>query len=143
MFSKSCEYGLRAVIYIAQQSALENKVGLLEISEEINSPKPFTSKVLQRLTKSKIVTSLKGPYGGFTIEENQLNTIRLSAVVSLFDGDSIYTGCGLGLHKCNEKAPCPLHFKFVKIRDELKAMLENTTLKMLVDDMNTELFFLK
>ncbi len=143
MFSKSCEYGLRAIIYIAQQTTLKNKVGLQEVSEEINSPKAFTSKVLSRLTKSNTITSIKGPYGGFIIEEHRLDSITISDVVRVFDGDSIYTSCGMGLKKCNENAPCPLHFKFVKIRDELKAMLESTTLKMLVDDMNTALFFLK
>ena len=45
MFSKSCEYGLRAIIYIAQQTNLNNKVSLTTISEEIDSPQAFTAKI--------------------------------------------------------------------------------------------------
>ncbi|MCT4699910.1 RrF2 family transcriptional regulator [Tenacibaculum haliotis] len=143
MFSKSCEYGLRAIIYIAQQSAQDVKVSLATISEAINSPQAFTAKVLQQLTRNNIVKSIKGPYGGFVIEDNKMELIKLSDVVKILDGDAIYTGCGLGLSKCNEKSPCPLHFQFVEVRDKLKAMLNNTTLLMLVNDMNSDTFFLK
>ena len=118
-------------------------MSLITISEAINSPKAFTAKVLQKLTRNDIVKAIKGPYGGFVIESEKMETIRLSDVVTILDGDSIYTGCGLGLKKCNENSPCPLHFKFVEIREALKNMLESTTLKMLVADMNRDYFFLK
>ncbi len=142
MFSKSCEYGLRAVIFIAQQTTQNNKVSLSTISEEINSPQAFTAKILQQLTRNDIVKSIKGPYGGFTIEKEKMST-KLSEVVSVLDGDSIYTGCGLGLKQCDANSPCPLHFKFVEIRDSLRNMLENTSLKSVADDMNADLTILK
>ena len=52
MFSKACEYGIRASIYIAQQSLLDRKVSLKEISEAIESPTAYTSKILQKLTRN-------------------------------------------------------------------------------------------
>lgn len=128
MFSKSCEYGLRAVIFIAEQSSQDTKVGLKVIAKAIDSPEAFTAKVLQLLTKNDIVTSIKGPYGGFMIETSQLKKIKLSDVVSVLDGDSIYRGCGLGLKQCDENSPCPLHHKFIDIRENLREMLEGTTL---------------
>ncbi|QXP58903.1 RrF2 family transcriptional regulator [Olleya sp. HaHaR_3_96] len=142
MFSKSCEYGLRAVIFVAQQSSKGEKVGLITISEEINSPSAFTAKILQQLTKAHILTSIKGRYGGFFIEDNKMDT-KLSEIVSLLDGDAIYNGCGLGLKQCDANSPCPLHFKFIEIRDSLKAMLESTSLKALVDDLSLGAFILK
>lgn len=135
MFSKSCEYGLRAIIYIAQQTTQNRKVSLTTISEEINSPQAFTAKILQQLTKNNIVKSIKGPHGGFIIEPDKMQT-KISEVVFLFDGDSIYNGCGLGLKQCDEASPCPLHHKFIQIREDLKNMLENTTLEMLANEMN-------
>jgi Rrf2 family transcriptional regulator, iron-sulfur cluster assembly transcription factor len=143
MFSKSCEYGLRAVIFIAQQSLLDTKVSLFTISEAIDSPQAFTAKILQQLTRNNIVSSIKGPHGGFYIEMEAMKTLNLSAVVKVLDGDDIYTGCGLGLKQCNEDKPCPLHFKFVDIREKLKYMLENTTLIMLANDMELDIFHLK
>ncbi|RBW56494.1 transcriptional regulator [Tenacibaculum sp. E3R01] len=143
MFSKSCEYGLRAIIFIAQQSAQDIKVSLSTISSAIDSPQAFTAKVLQQLTRNDIVKSIKGPYGGFVIEDFKMNTIKLSDVVKVLDGDSIFTSCGLGLKECNDKSPCPLHFQFIEVRNKLKSMLNNTTLLMLVNDMNIDTFFLK
>ena len=143
MFSKSCEYGLRAIIYIAQQTEQNNKVSLTTISEAIDSPQAFTAKILQQLTKNKVITSIKGPFGGFIIEKKKMKTVKLSEVVKIIDGDSIYTGCGLGLTQCNANSPCPLHFKFIAIREQLREMLESTSLEMLVKDMNTQNFCLK
>lgn len=143
MFSKSCEYGLRAIIYIAQQTNKNNKVSLTTISQEINSPQAFTAKILQQLTRNNIVKSVKGPYGGFTIESDKMQT-QISDVVFLFDGDNIYNGCGLGLKQCDANSPCPMHHKFVEIRDDLKKMLESTTLELLIDEMkNNDVVWLK
>lgn len=143
MFSNSCEYGLRAIIFIAQQTMQNKKVSLSTISEEISSPHAFTAKILQKLTRNNIVKSIKGPYGGFEIEKEKLNTITLSNVVVLFDGDAIYTRCGLGLAQCDEDSPCPMHHKFIEIREGLKNMLENTTLLGLLHDLDSDLLQLK
>lgn len=143
MFSNSCEYGLRAIIFIAQQTTQNNKVNLPTISDEINSPQAFTAKILQKLTRNKLVKSIKGPYGGFIIEKNKMDTIKLSEVVKIFDGDTVYTRCGLGLSQCNDKSPCPIHHKFIEIRENLKNMLENTTLSGLLNDLDSDLLQLK
>lgn len=128
MFSKACEYGIRAVIYIAEQSLDNRKVGLRELANAIDSPVAYTSKILQLLTQNQLIISEKGPTGGYYIDKTKLEKVTLSKIVYAIDGDSIYKGCGLGLHKCNEKMPCPVHFQFKLIRDQLKEMLETTTL---------------
>jgi Rrf2 family protein len=127
MFSKACEYAIRATIYIAVQSSQNLRVGLKDISKEIDSPEPFTAKILQQLSKNNIIESIKGPHGGFQIDKNDMSKIKLSQIVLAIDGDSIYKGCGLGFKECSEKQPCPVHDKFKIIRDDLKNMLENTT----------------
>ena len=71
-----------------------------------------------------------------------MDTIKLSDVVKILDGDSIYTSCGLGLNICDENSPCPLHYKFVEVRNQLKELLETTTLSMLVHDMSIDVFHL-
>lgn len=67
----------------------------------------------------------------------------LSEMVTIFDGDTLYTKCGLGLLQCNEKLPCPIHHKFVEIREHLKNMLESTTLSELLHDLDADLLRLK
>lgn len=143
MFSKTCEYGIRSTIYIAEQSLLDNKVSLKQVAKAIDSPEAFTSKILQQLSRNNVINSEKGPNGGFSMDDNKLNKIKLSTVVSILDGENIYLGCGLGLKKCNENKPCPVHNQFITIRDELKKMLETTTIKSLTLGLSDGLTFLK
>ena len=131
MFSKTCEYGLRATIFIASESYQNNRVGLRAIAEKIDSPEAFTAKILQILSKNNIIRSIKGVGGGFEIPKEKMSQIKLSQIVTALDGDRVFTGCGLGLNQCSEDHPCPVHDKFKSIRNELAFMLENTNLEEL------------
>jgi Rrf2 family protein len=131
MFSKACEYAIKACIFLAQESQKNNRVTPKQISEQIDSPMAFTAKILQELVKSGIVVSHRGAYGGFEIIKSKISTIRLSDIVDVIDGEQIYSGCGLGLEACNEIHPCPVHDQFKEVRDKLKRLLESTTLSEL------------
>lgn len=143
MFSKACEYGIRASTYIASQSIASRRVSLKEIAEEIDSPVAFTAKILQQLSRNEIIHSIKGAAGGFEIDKVKINQIKLSEIVYAIDGDNVYIGCGLGLKQCNAKKPCPVHNKFVQIRSDLKNMLENTSLFEMTAGLEVGLTFLK
>lgn len=143
MFSKACEYGIRATIFIAGQSVKSRKVSLKEVAKEIDSPEAYTSKILQRLVRNAVILSDKGPTGGFSIEQNKLNDLKLEKVVVAIDGDQIFKGCGLGLKQCNAKKPCPLHDKFKEVRDKLQILLENTTVLELAEKIEYGLGFLR
>ncbi len=143
MFSKACEYGIRATLHISQESLSGRRVGLRDIAEAIDSPVAFTAKILQVLARHNIVQSLKGPNGGFEIDPAQLEKTMLSEIVYAIDGDAIYEGCGLGLKTCDADQPCPVHFEFVAIRDGLKYMLENTNLLQLAEGLEAGITFLK
>ena len=57
MFSKACEHGIKAIIYIATQSIEGRRVKIGDVAEHSGSPEAFTAKVLGALTKHKIVNS--------------------------------------------------------------------------------------
>lgn len=143
MFSKACEYGIKATLHIAHQSRLNKRVGLKDIAKAIDSPEAFTAKILQQLSRSGIIESSKGPNGGFEISSVRLKEIKLVEIVSAIDGDELFQGCGLGLKQCNEQKPCPVHHKFKAIRNNLKNMLENTSLDELSKGLSNGITFLK
>jgi Rrf2 family iron-sulfur cluster assembly transcriptional regulator len=143
MFSKACEYGIKAAIFIATKSYEGKRVSPKEISAEIDSPQAFTAKILQALVKHNIINSVKGAYGGFEIDKTNIGNVKLSQIVNAIDGDSIYSECGLGLEKCDENHPCPVHDKFKGVRDELKHMLEETNLEELALNIKSGASFLK
>lgn len=143
MFSKTCEYGIKAAIYIASNSRDGKRVRLKDIASNIDSPEAFTAKILQQLAKNKIIDSIKGPTGGFEINKEKMKSVMLNEIVLAIDGDKIYNGCGLGLDKCNSKKPCPLHDKFQLIRDDLKKMLITTSLYSLSEGLTEGIVWLK
>ena len=128
MFSKACEHGIKAIIYIATQSLEGRRVKIGDIVEHSGSPEAFTAKVLGALTKYDIVNSHTGPYGGFDISAAQMKQLKMSDIVNAIDGDAIYNGCGMGLSECRNEQPCPMHEKFVRVRREIKEMLTTTTI---------------
>jgi Rrf2 family protein len=143
MFSKTCEYGIKATLHIAMQSQSATRVSLKDIAKAIDSPEAFTAKILQTLVRNGIMNSVKGPSGGFEIDKKQMEKVRLGHIVKAIDGDSIYKGCGLGLKDCNEAKPCPVHNKFKSIRAELKVMLDKTTMQEMLNGLNEGLTFLR
>lgn len=143
MFSKACEYGIKASVYIVEQSLKNQKVSLKDVAKAIDSPEAYTSKILQQLSRNNVIQSEKGPTGGFSIDKTKIAETNLSTVVSAIDGDSIYKECGLGFHECDESKPCVIHNKFKSIRNDLKSMLESTSLIDLSEDIDKGLAFLK
>lgn len=143
MFSKACEYGIKASVYIIDSSLKNQKVSMKEVAKAIDSPEAYTSKILQQLSRSNIIQSEKGPTGGFSIEKDKIEQINLSSVVNAIDGDSIYKECGLGFHECNDNKPCVIHHQYKSIRNDLQTMLENTLLVDLSEDIDKGLSFLK
>ena len=94
----------------------------------------YTSKVLQQLSKAGIIGSSKGPGGGFFINASHAK-VKLLEIVKVIDGNKVFTACAIGLIPCSEKNPCPLHERFNGIREDLKTMLTEVTIKELTLDL--------
>lgn len=142
MFSKTCEYAIRALVYIAQQTKEGQKVSITSIAEGIDSPRYFIAKILQELSRKGFVQSVKGPHGGFYLsEENREQT--LSDVVREIDGNKIFDQCALGLQQCSNEHPCPIHEHMRKIKDDLQELLDNSKVGDLVDGIDENLTFLR
>ncbi|MGB3345380.1 MAG: Rrf2 family transcriptional regulator [Aequorivita sp.] len=141
MFSKACEYGIRAVLFLAKQAQDDLRPNITEIAKATDSPEAFTAKILQQLVKSGIILSKKGPNGGFYM--NKDSKLRLIEIVTAIDGDKIFHGCGLGLAQCSSLHPCPVHDQFEDVREGLKKMCENTFVMDLATKLNLGDTFLK
>lgn len=142
MISKSCKYAIRAAVFIASHTEEEGKLGVKEIAKEIEAPAAFTAKILQILNKYKIVTSVKGPYGGFYCEKYQLE-LPVIEIVNAVDGLAVFKECVMGLHQCSDEHPCPMHFKYAKTRNEMKESFSTTSIGSLAAGLTDGSAFLK
>jgi len=128
MFSKSCKYAIRSVLFLAVNTNEDKKMGVEELATELEVPKHFLAKVLQQLTKHRMISSAKGRNGGFYLSE-QNKSASLLTVIESFDGPGIFTDCVLGLDNCSNENPCPYHDSVQQYRTAFYFQLQNETIE--------------
>lgn len=133
-FSRSCEYAIQAALYLAVRHGTGDEVvSLQEIAESQKIPSHFLSKILQKLVRHGLLTSSKGPHGGFRLV-NRPEDIRLLDIVSIIDGLEIFDRCGIGLRACSDDNPCPIHHDYKVIKNRIRQVLTLKTLAELSQD---------
>lgn len=142
MLSKSCEYAIKAMIFVAQKSRNMERVGVKEIAKGIDAPEHFIAKILQDIGKRKLIHSVKGPNGGFYMDISDLQS-SIADIIKAVDGSGIYTSCLLGLKTCSEITPCPMHHQYKEIKKDLIQMIENNTIGDFNHKLESGSYFLK
>jgi Rrf2 family transcriptional regulator, iron-sulfur cluster assembly transcription factor len=141
MLSSSCKYGIRAVAYIASKSEDNEKIGIKQISEDLSLPTPFLAKILQLLAKQKILSSSKGPHGGFSLLKDPKNITLLDIIVTI-DGRDLIENCIIHNTKCScvgeEGLFCPLHDEYSRIRENLVKIFSRKTIYSIVKSANNK-----
>lgn len=121
LLSSSCVYGLRAALYVAGRAKGRSRVPIREIAEELGLSFHFLTKILQRLTACGVMSSERGPKGGVALARPAAS-ISLLDVVEGIEGPDFFGGCVLGLAGCGDRAPCPMHARWVEERKRLKKL---------------------
>jgi Rrf2 family protein len=133
MLSNTSKYAIRAVIYLALFAGEDKKIGIKQISKDLKIPTPFLGKILQTLAKHKLLSSTKGPHGGFGLGK-PAKEIALIEIVDLIDGQDLFKKCLIRLEDCNEKEPCSAHKKYVEIRQNLLDMFQKEKISDFVNE---------
>ena len=131
-YSKSFGYALRGILYIALICKDNKRIQVDEIARELNVPKHFLSKILNKIVKNGILNSTKGPHGGFSLNKNTLSTFLYDLIV-ITKGETHFDACVLGFKKCNPAHPCPLHDKMQSSRNEVYLLFTTTTIGNLLE----------
>jgi Rrf2 family transcriptional regulator, iron-sulfur cluster assembly transcription factor len=139
MLSSSSKYGIRAVTYIANQPKNNGKIGIKKISEDLDLPTPFLAKILQLLAKQKILSSSKGPHGGFSLLRDP-KKITLLDIITAIDGTDIFNNCIIHNMPCKcvdeNKLQCPIHDDYLKVRNGIMKLFTNKTIYSIVKSAN-------
>ena len=119
------EYGILGVTYIAQQE--KDIVYTREVAESWELPESFLAKIFQRLSKNGILNSYKGVRGGFSLAKSP-EEITLKEILDIVQGPTTIGWCEVDNEKCNRFKNCSLSKVLDKVRDNMKNILENTTI---------------
>ncbi len=132
-FSKSFGYAIRGILYLAMNDGTSNYIQSDEMAEKLFIPKSFMAKVLKNLAKNDIIKSIKGPNGGFRLMNDTLD-IKLMDILKITDPKDPFDKCILQWKKCNSKQPCPMHNLITASKNELRSVLNITSISDLITD---------
>lgn len=133
LFSRQCEYAIKAVVYLAVKKDGE-PVATNELTKRLNIPYHFVAKILQNLTKKGLLHSAKGPRGGFSLAL-PAEKITLFNIVDAIDGTAFTHSCLLGFPECSGKNPCSVHDAWAGQRESIEEMLVSKNVAQLARDM--------
>lgn len=129
MLSNTTIYGIRALIYIADNSDNKNEyIPINRLAEDINLSFHFLTKILQKLTRANLLTSYRGPKGGVALVK-QPEEISVYEIVKILETKDMFSECILGLPGCGHTDPCPFHEEWKPVREHLKETFENTNIR--------------
>lgn len=135
MLGKTSEYAIRALVYVYIQNLEGKRPGFKEIAKKIDSPEQFTAKVLQNLTRAKLISSMKGRGGGFFFD-HPATPLTLYEIIRVVEGEVFFSKCGFGLKQCDCKNPCPLHEDYSPVREGFLKVVKNQTIQSLANKIN-------
>lgn len=122
MFNNSTKYAIQMVVFLLKKHGAKEKYTAKEISEKLNIPSPFLSKISQKLVKKGVISSIKGKGGGFFLTKENLK-MSLFDVVLIFENEDVISKCVLGLPECSDENPCVAHQFYKHFKRDLGSVL--------------------
>ena len=127
MLSRASKYAILSTLFLCEHSSVDNKISVKVIAESIDVPNPFLAKLFQQLVRGRIISSTKGPNGGFYLsEENSKKNV--CDIIENIDGLNKLNECFLGLNECDSKNPCPVHFIVEPFKDNILGKFRDKTI---------------
>ena len=130
MLSSTSDYALRAILVLAQATD-GRPLRADQIARATGSPANYLAKTLNALAKAGLVTSTRGPFGGFVLAI-PAGELTLANVIDCFDEPRPQTRCLLGNAPCDQSNACTAHQRWTAIRNARRAALADTTVADLV-----------
>jgi Rrf2 family protein len=127
MISQTAEYALRAIVYLAGQEGAPRTTA--QIAETTQIPAGYLAKVMQSLSRARLVNSQRGLNGGFTLAHDPRH-LSVLAVINAVDPIRRFPECPLGIPSHGRRL-CPLHYRL----DQAAEMVETAFDKTMVSEL--------
>ncbi|MCC6511330.1 MAG: Rrf2 family transcriptional regulator [Pirellulaceae bacterium] len=126
MISQTAEYALRAMVFLADQTQPKTNEAIAQVTQV---PTGYLAKVMQSLSRARLVNAQRGLHGGFSLA-SPANTITVLTVINAVDPIRRFHECPLGLHGINL---CPLHRSLDDAAQAVERTFGDTTVADLIN----------
>jgi Rrf2 family protein len=130
--TKKVDYGLMAIAYIAWNHG-ERVVNTKEIAEAYSIPVELLAKILQRMVKGGLITSLSGPKGGYSLSTSP-SDITVARIIEAVEGNINILNCSEEeSSRCYQFDRCSIRTPMQRLEHRILDMLKKTTLEELIE----------
>jgi Rrf2 family protein len=125
MLSQTGLYALQALLHLAGSEA-NGPVPASHVADELDIPRNYLAKVLQRLAHERILSATRGAHGGYRLDRDP-SELTVATVIAPFQDLEVSSTCLMG-GPCDLANPCPAHARRVEWNATALRSLERTTL---------------
>lgn len=131
MISMRSKYALMALAFLARSKEKDTFL-ISEVAEAESIPKKFLEAILLTLKSHGILSSRKGPGGGYSLAKAPAS-ITIGSVIRAFEGDLAPVQCLSeqtqgGCPECSDKATCGIRLVMADVQRALTSVLDTVTL---------------
>jgi len=125
LFSTATGYALRALAALPEDGTY---CLAKDLSSKLALPGPYLAKILQGLVQADILSSVRGPKGGFRLTR-PAHRVTVGEVVAAMEGPEAMEGCVMGFPACNGEHPCPLHDAWSAVQSQVSTSMTQATIR--------------
>lgn len=135
-FSTKGRYGLKAMLDLAVHNS-EGQVVLKSIADRQGLSENYLEQLFAVLKKAKLVKSVRGSQGGYTLAEDA-EKITVGEILRALEGPLVSHDCVVENGACCSSSYncCVTKSVWLKIQEGIDSVTDSITLKQLVDDFN-------
>ncbi len=132
MLSRTAEHAVRAVVVLAREYGVR-ALSAEKLASIVGAPRNYLSKTLNVLARRGLLTSARGPGGGFSLAVSP-DVITVADIVEVFtDANTPGTRCLLRNAPCDPAHPCSSHQRWTELTAAGSEPLMRTTVGELRD----------
>ncbi|MDR1099002.1 MAG: Rrf2 family transcriptional regulator [Treponema sp.] len=124
-------YALRASLALAKLGRNGEPISINILSEEENISSVFLEQIFFKLRKAGIVSSVRGPGGGFCFAR-PLDTLTVKEILDAAGEDLSITLCDKHKHECDRISGCLSHRIWVEATNLVNDYLRGLTLSSIL-----------
>lgn len=120
--TRAADYAIRVMIHMATLPE-GSRALLTDLARATDSPESFLSKIMQALTRAKLVASQRGKSGGFELLARG-RTSSMYDVIEAIDGPIHLNTCLVSGENCDRSAWCPAHPVWARAQQAMVEVLK-------------------
>lgn len=128
--STRARYGIHAMYDLALMGN-DKPQPLKAIAERQAIPEAYLEQLMLVLRKEKLVTSVRGAQGGYTLSKAPAE-ITVGMILRALEGDLCMTDCLKFEDSCEKSGGCPTRMVVQKVSDGVNAIVDGITLQDMI-----------